>query len=58
MQRDEAIAFKVYDSEKDGRARFTPHCSFDDPETPADAPPRQSIDLVPRLDYFPMTHHG
>jgi len=44
MKRDEAIVFKVYDSAKDGRARFTPHTSFADPQTPADAPPRQSIE--------------
>ena len=44
MRRDEALVFKVYDSEKDGRARFTPHTSFDDPGTPPGAPPRQSIE--------------
>jgi hypothetical protein len=44
MRRDEAIVFKVYDSAKDGRARFTPHTSFDDPSTPAGAAPRQSIE--------------
>ena len=44
MRRDEAIVFKVFDSLKDGRARFTPHTSFDDPTTPAGAPPRQSIE--------------
>lgn len=44
MRRDEAIVFKVFDSLKDGRARFTPHTSFDDPNTPAGAPPRQSIE--------------
>jgi hypothetical protein len=44
MRRDEAIVFKVYDSEKDGRARFTPHTSFEDPATPPGAPPRQSIE--------------
>ena len=44
MQRDEALVFKVFDSEKDGRARFTPHTSFDDPTTPAGAPPRRSIE--------------
>src|SRR5262249_38523120 len=27
MRRDEALVFKVFDSEKDGRARFTPHTS-------------------------------
>jgi hypothetical protein len=44
MRRDEALVFKVYDSEKDGRARFTPHTSFQDPGTPAGAGPRQSIE--------------
>lgn len=44
MRRDEALVFKVFDSEKDGRARFTPHTSFDDPTTPPGAPPRQSIE--------------
>ena len=44
MRRDEAIVFKVYDSAKDGRARFTPHTSFQDPTTPAGALPRQSIE--------------
>jgi hypothetical protein len=44
MRRDEAIVFKVFDSEKDGRARFTPHTSFDDPSTPPGTPARQSIE--------------
>jgi len=44
MGRDEALVFKVFDSETDGRARFTPHASFDDPSTPLGAPPRQSIE--------------
>lgn len=44
MARDEALVFKVYDSETDGRARFTAHSSFDDPESPDDAPPRESIE--------------
>jgi len=45
MRRDEALVFKVYDSEKDGRARFTPHTSFVDPASPPNAPPRQSIEV-------------
>lgn len=45
MRRDEALVFKVYESEKDGRARFTPHTSFIDPTSPPDAPPRQSIEV-------------
>ena len=44
MKRDEALVFKVYDSQTDGRARFTPHCSFIDPSTPSGAPPRESIE--------------
>ena len=44
MRRDEALVFTVYDSEKDGRARFTAHTSFDDPTTPPGAAPRQSIE--------------
>ena len=45
MRRDEALVFKVYDSETDGRARFTPHTSFADPASPPNAPPRQSIEV-------------
>jgi len=52
MRRDEALVFKVYDSEKDGRARFTPHTSFIDPTSPAGAPPRQSIE-VRTFAFFP-----
>ena len=44
MRRDEALVFKVFDSAKDGRARFTPHTSFDLPDPPPGAPPRQSIE--------------
>ena len=45
MQQNEALVFKCYDSEKDGRARFTAHSSFDHPATPVDAPPRESIEI-------------
>ena len=45
MRRDEAIVFKVYDSAAGGNARFTAHGSFNDPATPEDAPPRESIEL-------------
>lgn len=44
MARNEALVFKVFDSEKDGRARFTAHTSFNDPRTPPGALPRQSIE--------------
>jgi len=52
MRRDEALVFKVYDSQQDGRARFTAHTSFIDPTSPADAPPRQSIEAR-TLAFFP-----
>ncbi len=44
MQMDEALLFKTFDSETDGRARFTIHSSFEDPDAPVDAPPRESIE--------------
>jgi len=45
MSRDEALVFKVYDSKRDGCARFTPHTSFADPSSPPNAPARQSIEV-------------
>jgi hypothetical protein len=45
MQRDEAIVFKVYDSMKDGRARWSAHTAFDDPSAPPNARPRESIEI-------------
>lgn len=44
MAADEALLFKTYDSETDGRARFTIHTSFEDPNAAADAPARESIE--------------
>lgn len=45
MLADEALLIKCYDSEVDGRARFAPHTAFADPTTPADAAPRESIEV-------------
>jgi hypothetical protein len=45
MQPDEAVFIKCFDSAEDGRARFAAHTGFDDPTSPADALPRQSIEL-------------
>jgi hypothetical protein len=41
----EALVFKTYDSATDGRARFSAHGSFLDPTAPADAAPRESIEV-------------
>jgi len=45
MQTDEALLLKCFDSNKDGRARFSAHTSFEDPSSPASALPRVSIEL-------------
>jgi hypothetical protein len=45
MQREEAYVFKVFDSMKDGRARWTAHTAFEDPTTPPQARPRESIEI-------------
>jgi hypothetical protein len=45
MTVDEALLLKCYDSATDGRSRFAPHTAFADPSTPANAPPRESIEL-------------
>jgi hypothetical protein len=44
MLTGETLLIKGFDSLLDGRARFTAHASFADPSTPADAPPRESIE--------------
>ena len=45
MRTDEALLLKCFDSARDGRARFMPHTSFEDPTAPADKLPRESIEL-------------
>ena len=45
MPCNEAMVFKCCDSMKDGRARWTAHCAFDDPAARPDAPPRESIEM-------------
>jgi hypothetical protein len=44
MERDEALVFKVFDTNENVPTRFTAHTAFDDPNAPADAPPRESIE--------------
>jgi len=45
MTRDEIVLIKCFDSKTDGRARFSAHTAFDDPTTPANALPRESIEV-------------
>ncbi len=45
MTPDEVLLIKGWDSLDDGRARFTPHGAFELPDTPEDAPARESIEV-------------
>ena len=45
MERDEVVLLKCFDSLTDGTARWTAHGSFDDPNSPANATPRESIEI-------------
>jgi hypothetical protein len=45
LRRDEALFIKCFDSARDGRARLSVHTAFEDPTTPAGAPPRESIEV-------------
>lgn len=45
MRRNEAIVFKVFDSDASAGTRFTAHSGFDDPTSGPDAAPRQSIEM-------------
>ncbi|MBV8391944.1 MAG: methyltransferase [Alphaproteobacteria bacterium] len=45
MRADEALLIKCSDTSEAVPARFTPHTSFVDPTTPADARPRESIEV-------------
>ena len=45
QRRSEVLLIKCFDSAEDGRARFAAHSAFDDPTTPPNVPPRESIEL-------------
>lgn len=44
MTPDEVLVFRTFDSADPGLARVPVHSAFEDPATPADAPPRESIE--------------
>ena len=44
MQPGEALAFKLFDSDPEA-IQFTAHSAFEDPNTPPDAAPRQSVEM-------------
>ena len=51
MRPDEILAFKLCDSDR-SRVQWTGHTAFDDPTSPPDAKPRQSIELR-TISFFP-----
>jgi hypothetical protein len=52
MQPDEPVLIRCFDSARLGAARFSAHTGFDDPTSPPDAPPRESIEAR-TLVFFP-----
>ena len=52
MKKNEVILFKQWDSDPTLRGRITFHTAFSDPNAPADAPTRQSIE-VRAIAFFP-----
>lgn len=50
METDEAVLLKCYDSDT-SKAQYTAHGTFEDPAVPADAPPRESIEIRTLLFY-------
>jgi hypothetical protein len=54
LESNEVILLKCYDSKEDGRARFSAHSAFDDPTSPPDAAPRESIE-VRALVFWPAS---
>lgn len=51
---DEALLIKCHDSATDGRARLSVHGAFDDPTSPPDAPPRESIEVRTLVSWAPL----
>ncbi len=45
MTRDEALVFKVFDTDPSAGVRFTAHTAFNDPTSPPDAKIRESIEM-------------
>jgi hypothetical protein len=45
MTPDEVVLIKCHDTVRDGRARLSFHSAFHDPTAPANAKPRQSIEI-------------
>jgi len=53
MTRDEVVLLKCFDTALDGRARWTAHGAFENPQAPAATPPRESIEVRTVLSFGP-----
>jgi hypothetical protein len=53
MQADEAVLIRCFDSAQHGARRFSAHTGFDDPTSPPDAPPRESLEVRMVVFYPP-----
>ena len=53
MQADEVVLIRCFDSARQGPARFSAHGAFDDPQSPPDAPPRESIEVRTLVFFTP-----
>ncbi|KAJ5190072.1 hypothetical protein N7491_007887 [Penicillium cf. griseofulvum] len=45
QRTDEVTMIKIWDSKEDVQAKLCPHVAFNHPNTPADTPPRESIEV-------------
>ncbi len=52
QEKEEVLLFKCYDSDEH-RARFTAHSAFEDPTSPRDAAPRESIEVRTLVFFAP-----
>jgi len=53
MQPEEPVLIRCFDSAPNGAARFSAHTGFDDPTSPPDAPPRESLEVRTLVFYAP-----
>ena len=54
LRPEEALLIKCHDSAADGRARLSVHGAFDDPTSPPDAPPRESVEVRTLVSWAPV----
>ena len=53
MAGDEVLLLKCFDTADDGRARYTAHTGFENPDAAPDTPPRESIEVRTMISFAP-----